>query len=87
MSRLLGSILIPDLWIGLSCYGCGAIAYILLLSKVPLSVAGPCISLAYVASIIIGAAFFKEVIPISRLVGIVLIMTGVILVVGGQKPG
>ncbi|MGK7890987.1 MAG: EamA-like transporter family protein [Leptolyngbyaceae cyanobacterium] len=83
--RLIGSLLIPDLWVGLSCYGFGAIAYILLLARVPLSVAGPCISLAYVASIIIGAVFFKEAIPISRLVGIALIMTGVILVVGGQK--
>ncbi|MEM9216257.1 MAG: EamA family transporter [Cyanobacteria bacterium P01_F01_bin.150] len=79
LHRLLDSILIPELWIGLSFYGVGAIAYILLLSKVPLSIAGPSISLSYVCSVMMGAIFFNESIPISRLVGLGMIICGVIL--------
>jgi len=81
LERVIGSILIPELLIGLSFYGCGAVAYILLLSKVPLSIAGPCISLCYVASVVMGAFLFKEIIPVTRLVGMALIVCGVVLVV------
>lgn len=80
VNRVIGSILIPELWIGLFTYGCGAVTYILLLSRVPLSIAGPCISLAYVASVVMGAVLFKEAVPITRFVGVALIMCGVILV-------
>ena len=79
VSRILDSILIPQLWMGLSFYGVGAIAYILLLSKVPLSIAGPSISLSYVCSVVMGAVFFHESIPITRLVGLGMIVCGVIL--------
>ena len=80
VSRIINSILIPELLIGLSCYGCGAIAFILLLSRVPLSIAGPSISLVYVCSVVMGAIFFNETIPISRLIGLAMIVCGVILV-------
>ena len=80
MNRILDSILIPELLLGLSSYGCGAIAYILLLSKVPLSIAGPSISLVYVCSVLMGSIFFNETIPVSRIIGLGLIVCGVVLV-------
>ena len=80
VGRIINSILIPELLLGLSCYGCGAIAFILLLARVPLSIAGPCISLVYVCSVLMGAIFFNETIPISRLIGLAMIVCGVILV-------
>ena len=80
VKRVIDSILIPELLLGLSCYGCGAIAFILLLSRVPLSIAGPSISLVYVCSVVMGAIFFNETIPISRLIGLAMIVCGVILV-------
>lgn len=71
----------PELLTGLTCYGLGAIAYILLLTRVNLSVAAPSISLVYVFSVILGYFIFRETIPLTRLVGLSFIVGGVILVV------
>ncbi|MBD2533120.1 EamA family transporter [Nostoc flagelliforme FACHB-838] len=71
----------PELLTGLSCYGLGAIAYILLLTRVNLSIAAPSISLVYVFSVILGYFIFRETIPLTRLVGLSFIVGGVILVV------
>lgn len=80
VKRMIESLLIPELLLGLCSYGCGAIAFILLLSRVPLSIAGPSISLVYVCSVAMGAIFFNETIPLSRLIGLALIVCGVVLV-------
>ena len=71
----------PELLLGLACYGAGAVSYILLLTKVDLSVASPAIALVYVFSVAIGYFVFRETIPPSRVVGLGLIVAGVILVV------
>ncbi|AKG23001.1 EamA family transporter [Calothrix sp. 336/3] len=81
VSHIFGILTIPELLIGLSCYALGAIAYILLLTRVKLSVAGPSASLVYVFSVVLGYFIFKESIPLFRLAGLGLIVTGVILVV------
>jgi len=71
----------PELITGLACYGFGALAYILLLTRVNLSIAGPSVSLVYVFSVLLAYFIFKEPIPVTRLVGLSLIISGVILVV------
>ena len=81
VSHILNIILTPELIIGLSCYGLGAIAYILLLTRVSLSVAGPSASIIYVFSVLIGYFIFKETIPIHRAFGLGFIVCGVLLVV------
>lgn len=48
VSHILNILLTPALIAGLSCYGLGAIAYILLLTRVELSVAGPSAALIYI---------------------------------------
>lgn len=80
-SHVLGIITTPELLAGLTCYGLGAIAYILLLTRVQLSIAGPAIALVYVFSVIVGYTIFREPIPVSRVVGLGLIVCGVILVI------
>lgn len=82
ISHILGIVTNPELMIGLACYGLGACAYILLLTRVQLSIAGPSISLVYVFSLLLGYFAFGEAIPFSRMVGMALIICGVILVVG-----
>ena len=84
LSYLISAITIPELITGLFCYALGAIAYILLLTKVNLSIAGPSVSLVYVFSVLLGYFIFKEPIPISRLAGMSFIVTGVILVIWGK---
>ena len=81
VSHIIRIITIPELMGGLAFYGLGALAYILLLTRVNLSIAGPSISLVYVFSVLLGYFVFKESIPITRLVGLSLIIGGVILVV------
>ncbi|MEM7062880.1 MAG: EamA family transporter [Cyanobacteria bacterium P01_B01_bin.77] len=74
-------VMVPELLVGLTFYALGAIAYILLLSKVDLSVVGPATSLVYVCSVLIGYFVFGETISSNRLLGLGLIVCGVILVV------
>jgi len=81
VNQILSIITTPELLIGLACYGLGAIAYILLLTRVNLSIAAPSASLVYVFSVLIGYFIFKESIPIVRLVGLSFIVGGIILVV------
>lgn len=77
----LGIIKVPELLLGLGCYGVGAITYILLLTRVKLSVAGPSASLIYIFSVFIGYFFFKESITFYRVFGLSFIVCGVILIV------
>ncbi|HEY9596345.1 MAG TPA: EamA family transporter [Cyanophyceae cyanobacterium] len=84
-SNLFGHILsvltIPQLLIGLCFYGVGAVAYILLLTRVNLSVAGPAASVSYIFSVLMGYFIFRESIPFSRAIGLGLIVCGVLLVI------
>ena len=70
ISHISKIIVVPELLLGLSCYGFGAIAYILLLTRVNLSVAGPSASIIYIFSVLIGYFMFKEVIPVYRAFGL-----------------
>jgi drug/metabolite transporter (DMT)-like permease len=81
VSHILSIITTPELVIGLACYGLGAVAYIMLLTRVSLSVAGPSVSLVYVFSVLLGYFIFRETIPLTRLIGLSFIVCGVILVV------
>lgn len=80
-SHVLGILSTPELLAGLTCYGLGAIAYILLLTRVKLSIAGPAVALVYVISVLIGYFVFREPIPFSRIIGLGLIICGVVLVI------
>ncbi|MBH8553109.1 EamA family transporter [Nostocaceae cyanobacterium CENA357] len=81
VNHILSIITTPELLIGLTCYAIGAVVYILLLTRVNLSVAAPSVSISYIFSVLLGYLIFKESIPHIRLVGLTLIVLGVILVV------
>ncbi|MFQ4140043.1 EamA-like transporter family protein [Nodosilinea sp. PGN35] len=70
----------PALLAGLMAYGVGAILYILVLTRVDLSVAAPAAAMIYLASVVIGVVVFKEALSVGRLVGLGLIVGGVVLV-------
>lgn len=80
LSHVLGILLTPELIAGLACYGFGAIAYILLLTRVRLSIAAPSVALSYVFAVMLGYFLFQETIPLSRVAGLGLIVGGVVLV-------
>jgi drug/metabolite transporter (DMT)-like permease len=75
----------PELLIGLMFYGMGAISYILLLTRVKLSIVGPSVALSYIFSVLLGYFIFKESLPFERLIGLGLISAGVLMVVWQWK--
>ena len=81
VGRVVAAILIPELIAGLAAYGLSAVAYILLLTRVKLSVAAPSTALIYVFSVLIGVFVLKEPISSLRLLGLAFIACGVVLVV------
>lgn len=86
ITLVLNIVTIPQLIFGLACYGIGAVTYILLLTRVNLSVAAPSASLIYVCSVLVGHFWFRESIPLYRLFGMGFIICGVVLVVWQKKP-
>lgn len=80
MSHVLSIATTPALLAGLACYAFGAISYIMLLTRVNLSVAGPAASLIYIFSVLLGYFAFQETLSLSRLVGLGCIVCGVILI-------
>ncbi|MGF1538056.1 MAG: EamA family transporter [Elainellaceae cyanobacterium] len=80
VSHVLGIATNLELLTGLFCYGIGAVLYILLLTRVNLSVAAPAASMIYILSVLIGHFAFHESLPTPRLIGIGLIICGVVLV-------
>jgi drug/metabolite transporter (DMT)-like permease len=80
VSHVLSIVTTPELLTGLVCYALGAIAYILLLTRVNLSIASPAIALTYVLAVIIGHLVFQEQIPGTRVFGMGFIIFGVVLV-------
>lgn len=69
-------------WIigGLSCYVVSVVVWILALSRVPVSVAYPMLSIGYIVNAFIAHYWFGEVLATQKLLGIGFIVVGVILV-------
>lgn len=80
VSHILSIVLTPELLIGLTLYAMSAVLYILLMTRINLSVIGPAVSMGYIFSVLIGYYVFKEAITFRHLVGLGLIACGVILV-------
>lgn len=81
VSHVLSIATTPELLIGLVFYAVGAVLYILLLTRVKLSVLGPAVALQYVFAVLMGKFIFGESIPITRLAGMGLIIGGVVLLI------
>jgi multidrug transporter EmrE-like cation transporter len=68
------------LWLSLVCYGISIVTWMIVLSRVEVSFAYAFLSLGFVFVTIFGYFIFKEHITYIRIIGIVLICTGVIFV-------
>ena len=76
-SRLLQS---PPILAGMACYAVSLVVWILALSRVPVSVAYPMLSVGYVVNALAAWWLFGESITAQKLVGIGFIVVGVYLV-------
>jgi multidrug transporter EmrE-like cation transporter len=70
----------PHVLGGLACYGVSVIVWIIGLSRVPVSIAYPMLSLGYVVNAIAAHYLFGESVTIARWLGIGFIIIGVWLV-------
>jgi multidrug transporter EmrE-like cation transporter len=70
----------PYLIAGLACYGLGAVTWILVLTRVPLSWAYPMLALNQVLILFVAATFLGEHVSALRWGGVLLIITGVFMV-------
>lgn len=65
---------------GLALYGTATVLWFVVLSRLPLSVAYPLQSIAYVLALLVAGPVFGETITITRWVGIAIILIGVYIV-------
>lgn len=72
------------LFTGFILYGIGAIIMIIAYKFGSLSVLQPMLSLNYVISIILAAIILNEHVTLTKIIGVLVIMIGVILIGGGD---
>jgi multidrug transporter EmrE-like cation transporter len=70
----------PHILLGLGCYGVSVIVWIMALSRVPVSVAYPLLSIGYIVNAFAAWHLFGESLTAQKLVGIAVICVGVWLV-------
>ena len=70
----------PPILAGLACYGVSVVVWILALSRVPVSVAYPLLSIGYIVNAVAAWYLFGESLGAQKLVGIAFIVAGVWLV-------
>ena len=70
----------PHVLAGLACYAVSVVVWILALSRVPVSVAYPMLSIGYIVNALAAWALFGESLTAQKLVGIGFIIVGVVLV-------
>jgi drug/metabolite transporter (DMT)-like permease len=68
------------MWLGIILYGIATILWLKVLSAMPLSIAYPAQSMAYVMGIFFAYLFFGEPITISKVIGSLLIACGVVVI-------
>ncbi len=67
------------LWVGLSFYGMSVILWLGALSRVPVSVAYPMLSIGYVVNVFAASLLFGEALTAGKLAAIALICAGVFM--------
>jgi drug/metabolite transporter (DMT)-like permease len=70
----------PKLWLGLALFGISSMFWLVVLSRVDLSLAYPMVGLSYVVIVMFAAFLLHENVPPLRWVGVVVIAIGIALV-------
>jgi drug/metabolite transporter (DMT)-like permease len=75
---------VPYIFLAFGLYGLSAILWLEVLTKVDFSVAFPMVSMTYVGTLFIGRFVFNEPVNLYRIVGVLLICSGVFFVIRSQ---
>jgi multidrug transporter EmrE-like cation transporter len=78
-SLLVAAFLSPHVLAGLAAYGISAILWLLVLSRLPLSLAYPLVSLGFIAVVILSALILHEPVSAIRMAAVALIVCGVLI--------
>jgi drug/metabolite transporter (DMT)-like permease len=70
----------PFIWIGFVGFGMGAVFWLGVLSRVPLSLAYPILALSYFVVVVEAWLFLHERVTWQRLLGVLVIVVGVVIV-------
>jgi multidrug transporter EmrE-like cation transporter len=76
----------PLLLLGLALYGASVVNWLVVLSRMPLSVAYPLMSLGYVATFLVGVLCFREPWSWVNLLGLAFLLVGVGLIARQVQP-
>ncbi len=75
---------VPYILVGFGAYGVSAVLWLEVLSELDFSVAFPLVSVSYVLALFIGRYLFDESINFSRILGVLLICSGVFFIIKSQ---
>jgi multidrug transporter EmrE-like cation transporter len=70
----------PKLWVGLTLFGVSSIFWMVVLSRVPLSVAYPFVGISYVVIVLLSRFLLHEHVPVLRWVGVLVVATGIAII-------
>jgi drug/metabolite transporter (DMT)-like permease len=70
----------PRLWSGLGLFGVSALFWLVVLSRVPLSVAYPSVGMSYVFVVLFSRLWLHEHVPPLRWVGAGIIVVGIVII-------
>lgn len=70
----------PRLWIGLALFGISALFWLVVLSRVDLSLAYPFVGLSYIIVVTLSRVLFHEQVPALRWVGVTVVAVGIALI-------
>ena len=77
---VLNMLFIPQVMAGITAYAIGLFAYIFALSRMPISIVSPSIAMSYVFAVLMGRFIFGEAVPVTRYIGMGMIVCGVIFI-------
>lgn len=70
----------PLLWVGLFLFGVSALFWLVVLSRVPLSVAYPIVGISYILIVLFARIFLHEHVPGLRWVGVIIVALGIAVI-------
>lgn len=83
--QILEHFLKPDIIVGICFYAIATTSWLVILSKIPLSLAYPLVSISYFIIVLVGRFYFHEAVSIYTWMGVVLICSGVGLIGFGNR--
>jgi drug/metabolite transporter (DMT)-like permease len=81
-SSLVSGLTNPYVLLGLLLYGAGTLLWLLVLSRLDVTVAYPFVGLGFVITMILGAVLLHEPLGLTKIIGTLLVVAGVILIAG-----